>query len=89
MVRLTVRLTPAQASRLRRLAAEREVSMSEIIRQSVDAFSGSSANVDERELRRRAFAAAGALRGGPPDLAREHDRYLGEALERGAKQWGT
>lgn len=84
MVRLTVRLTPAQASRLRRLAAEREVSVSEIVRRSVDAFSGSSADVDERELRRRAFAAAGALRGGPPDLAREHDRHLAEALE-----WGV
>jgi hypothetical protein len=81
MVRTQIQLTEAQAEALRRLAAERGVSMAELVRQSVDDLLRRSDAVDRREVRRRAIAAAGTMNSGIPDLARRHDEYLAEAYD--------
>jgi 16S rRNA U516 pseudouridylate synthase RsuA-like enzyme len=79
MVRVQVRLTDEQSRAVKRLAAAEGVSVSEIVRRSIDAFIVTSSR---EEIRRRALAAAGALHGGPRDLSRNHDKYLAEAFER-------
>ncbi|MDR7550829.1 MAG: CopG family transcriptional regulator [Armatimonadota bacterium] len=78
MVRTQVQLTEAQVRALRQLAAERGVSVAELIRQSLELFL-QSARTQDREERRRALAAAGRFRSGLHDLAAEHDRYLEDA----------
>jgi predicted phage gp36 major capsid-like protein len=79
MVRTQVQLTEEQMRMLKRLAAERGVSVAELVRQSVDLFARSAGAVDDQEQRRRALAIAGRFRSGRKDSAAEHDRYLHEA----------
>lgn len=80
-MRIEAQLTAEQARAVKRMAVEQGVSIGEIIRQSVDRFMRSEAGPSQKELRRRALMAAGALRGGPSDLSEHHDKYVAEALE--------
>ncbi len=75
MIRTQIQLTEAQARALKKLAAERGVSMAELIRQGVERV---LADGDPRERRRRALAVLGTFEGGPPDVSTNHDKYLAE-----------
>lgn len=79
MVRTQVQLTKTQAQALKQMAAERGVSVAELIRQSLERFLQSAGTEDREQRRRRAIAAAGRFRSGLSDLAAEHDRYLADA----------
>jgi 16S rRNA U516 pseudouridylate synthase RsuA-like enzyme len=79
VIRTQVQLTEEQARQLRRLAAERGVSVAQLIRESVEALLERSAVSRDQELRRRAMAAAGRFRSGQRDIAARHDDYLVEA----------
>lgn len=81
-MRTQIQLTKEQVEALRRACAERNQSMADLIRQSVDLFlrqeSGGS-----RALRiERARAAAGRFASGLRDVSSEHDRYLVDAIQR-------
>ena len=80
MVRTQVRLTEDQARRVKRVAAERGVSMAPVIRQGVDLLLRSAETVViDAERADRAISAAGRFRSGGGDGAEGHDRCLGEA----------
>jgi Ribbon-helix-helix protein, copG family len=79
MVRTQIQLTENQAERLRTLAAERGVSMAELIRKAVDALLAGNAAVDVEESRRRALAVVGRFRSGTKDGSRSHDKHLAKA----------
>lgn len=81
MVRTQIQLSEEQSARLRALAAKRSVSMSELVRQAVEAMLSSSRQCDADEARHRAIAAAGRFSSGLGDLAERHDDYLAEAFE--------
>ncbi|NVM56792.1 MAG: ribbon-helix-helix protein, CopG family [Desulfobacterales bacterium] len=81
MIRTQVQLTEEQARALRDLASARQVSVAELIRQSVDALIRSLGEVDIKERRRRAIAAAGRFRSGASDISAKHDEYLAEAFQ--------
>jgi Ribbon-helix-helix protein, copG family len=82
MIRTQIQLTEEQAAKAKRLAAERGVSMAEVIRELID-------REPDRDDRTERFARALAAvkrggfrdRGGKTDVSLEHDRYLAEALE--------
>ncbi len=80
MVRIQVQLTEEQLAALKRLASRRGVSISELVRQGVDAILQGPQAEQERLRRERARAAAGRFRSGLGDLAEAHDRYLLEDL---------
>jgi len=77
MVKAQVELTDQQIHSVERMAAERGVSVAEVIRESVDAYLRRTPRPPRAELRERALAAIGAF-SGPTDLARRHDEYLDE-----------
>ena len=78
MERTQISLEPEQAERLRRLAAERGVSMAHLIREAVDATYGADAP-DSREARwARAMSAVGCASSGHGDVSVNHDAYLDE-----------
>lgn len=78
MVRTQVQLTDDQASRLRRLAAERGVSVAALVREGVDRVLGENPADAAWE---RALSVVGAFHGGAGEpVSEEHDRYLGEVL---------
>jgi len=79
MIRTQIQLTEEQARKLKHLAAERHISMAELIRQGVDAIVQKERLFDHEEQRQRAIKATGRFRSGCRDLAAEHDRYLEEA----------
>lgn len=79
MVRTQIQLTENQARALKRMARRQDISMAELIRQSVDALISAQA-ADARELQwERSATVIGKYHSGKPDIAREHDRYLDEA----------
>ncbi len=80
MVRTQVQLTEDQLQALRKRAAQQGVSMAELVRRGVNALLEQDREPAREEVRRRAMLAAGALHGGPPDLAARHDDYLGEVF---------
>lgn len=82
MVRTQIQLTEEQARSLKRLAAARQVSIAQLIRQGVDTVLQSGMAIDLDEKRRRAVAAAGKFRSGRRDISQKHDTYLAEALHR-------
>ena len=80
MIRTQIQLTEEQSRRLKATAARRGVSVSELIRQGIDAIVSQDAAPSRDELVQRAIQAAGKFRSSRHDVARRHDRYLGEAF---------
>lgn len=81
MIRTQIQLTKEQARRLKAVAADRGISVSELVRQSVDAFTGPPGSTEIESRRLRAIAVAGRFRSGRRDVSVEHDRYLAEAWQ--------
>jgi Arc/MetJ-type ribon-helix-helix transcriptional regulator len=79
MRRTQVQLTAEQVKALRRLAAERGVSMAELIRQGVDTVLETASEPSWEEKVQRALAAAGMVKEGPTDMSERFDDYLAEA----------
>ncbi len=80
MVRTQIQLTEEQAARLKRIAAERGVSMAEVIRDAVDSIPEPN---DRAERWARARAVLGTFHDieGRTDVSVRHDEYLAEAIE--------
>jgi len=79
MVRTIVQLTETQAATLKQLASQRATSVAALVREAVERAYG-----DEQRKRaervERARAAVGSARGGPADLAENHDEYYAQAI---------
>jgi hypothetical protein len=82
MIRTQIQLTEEQARTLKMLAAERQSSVAELVRQSVDSFIAQSIGVSADERRRRAIAAIGRFGSGRSDVSAQHDAHLAEAYDR-------
>lgn len=81
MVRTQVQLNENQVKALKEIAAERDVSMAELIRRAIDLWIEAEGAVTHEERKRRALAAVGQFRSGLKDLSENHDKYLAEAYE--------
>jgi len=79
MVRTQIQLSEEQATKLKRLAAERRESMAALIRKAIDQFI-ISGEPDRSALYRQAEAVIGKYRADKPDISTDHDRYLDEAF---------
>jgi Ribbon-helix-helix protein, copG family len=79
MIRTQVQLTDKQAEALRRRSKREKVSVAEIVRQAIDAFTRADPP-GERELRDRAIRAAGRFASGRHDTSTHHDEALVEAF---------
>lgn len=75
MIRTQVQLTEEQAKKLKRVAADRGVSVAHLIRDAVDRV------LEENDLEakwERAMAVVGKFRSGKHDISERHDEYLAE-----------
>ncbi len=87
MVPVQIQLTENQARILDQIAAEKETTVTELIRQSIsdmirnrkDTDGGKQIDADREERRRRALSIVGAYSSGVDDLSVNHDKYLAEA----------
>jgi len=79
MVRTQVQLSREQVERLRALAVERGVSMSELVRRAVDLFLDAGGYSSREERKRRALEAAGRYASGESGVSADHDHCLEDA----------
>jgi hypothetical protein len=82
LIRTQVQLTEEQTRLLRQLAAERGVSVAELVREAVEAMVRAGSGVPPEERRRRALEAVGRFASGRRDVGSRHDEYLVEAYHR-------
>ena len=80
MVIRQIELTEEQDRRLEEVASRQGRSVSELLRERVDAVlqQEQGPEVPREELKRRALAVLGRFDSGLPDLGTNHDRYLEE-----------
>jgi hypothetical protein len=81
MLRTQIQLTEDQSSLLKSLAAQKNISVAELIRQGIDFYLRSQKSLTLEERRANAVAAAGRYRSGKSDLSKRHDEHLAEAYE--------
>ncbi|MEK7396002.1 MAG: ribbon-helix-helix protein, CopG family [Candidatus Poribacteria bacterium] len=82
MVRTQIQLAEEQAKALKKISAQKNISMAEVIRQGIDFYLRSSGTISQEERRRRAIKIAGQFHSGKTDLSENHDLYLAEAYEK-------
>lgn len=80
MLRTQVQLTEKQAAALRRRSKRENVSVAELVRQAIDAFTRAEPPSD-REVRDRAIRAAGRFASGVHDTSLHHDEALADAFQ--------
>jgi len=78
MVRTQIQLTEEQSLTLKKIAAQRNISMAEVIRQGLDLYIRTCGTISQEERRQRAIKAAGRFHSGKTDLSEKHDAYLAE-----------
>lgn len=80
MIRMQIQLTDAQAEALRERAKRGQVSVAELVRRAIDAFTRAGGPPSRDEVRRRAMRAAGRFASGVRDTSSRHDEALAEAF---------
>ena len=80
MVRTQVQLTEGQAEQLKRLAAEQQRSMADLIRQALDDLLMRQDGSARQDRMRRATRAFGRFRSATGDLSRRHDAHFADAV---------
>ncbi len=80
MIRTQIQLTEEQAAALKRLAASKNRSMADLIRESVESYMASGTPGESGPALEEALELIGRYRSGSSDLTRNHDRYLAEDL---------
>jgi plasmid stability protein len=80
MIRTHIQLTEEQSKKLKAAAARKGISVAELIRQGIDASLEKEASPSRDELVARVVNAAGRFKSLRHDVARRHDRYLGESF---------
>lgn len=82
MIRTQIQLTQEQYRALKRQAAEKHVSLAEVIRRAVSAMPADAQHATSEERRRRALKAAGRYGSGRSDVSARHDDYLADTYGR-------
>ena len=80
VIRTQIQLTGHQATELKRLAAEKGVSMASLIREAVDELLRNRNRPSWDEIVERAIAAIGACSSGVGDLSDRHDDYFADSV---------
>ncbi len=79
MVRTQIQLTPEQARRLRKLAAARNRSIAELVRDGVDRVLAEAGNASRGDRMRRAARVFGRFRSRTRGLSGRHDDEFADA----------
>jgi hypothetical protein len=79
VVRTQIQLTEEQAEQLRRLSAQQQRSMADLIREALDALITRQDSRARQDRMRRAARAFGRFRSRTGDLSRRHDAHFADA----------
>ena len=78
MVRIQIQFTDAQARELKRVAAERHVSVAALAREAVERMFIENGDTTSDEATARALSIMGKFHSVRTDVAKNHDSYLEE-----------
>ncbi|MBI4729359.1 MAG: ribbon-helix-helix protein, CopG family [Acidobacteria bacterium] len=78
MLRTQIQLSDEQLARVKRTAAERGVSVAQVVRDALEAWMCEAPSLDG--ALDRALSAAGRFHSGHRDVSERHDRHLAEIL---------
>ena len=81
MIRTQIQLPEDQLEALKRLASAEDRSLSDLVREGVEALVRGRRGASRADLKARSLAAIGRFRSGTKDLSSQHDRHLAEAFE--------
>lgn len=81
MVRAQVHVPADRLAKLREIAAEEGVSVSELIRRGIEHVIRSRVTPSREELEQRAREVIGKFHSGLSDVSARHDDYFAEAVE--------
>ncbi len=80
MVRTQIQLRESQAAFVKEVAAEENISMSEVIRNAIELLRESRQQPSRRELMLRSLEVIGKYSDSADDVSIRHDDYLNEAF---------
>lgn len=83
MIRAQVQITKEQIEWLREKARNKGVSVSQLLRESVELYRAHEENLPE-DKKKRALDAVGQYASDNSDVSEAHDDYLAEAFARGS-----
>ena len=78
MVRMQIQFTEEQARALKRVAAERHLSIAALTREAVERLLVENGDSTSAESRAKVMAIMGKFRSGRSDIASNHDDYLAD-----------
>ena len=81
MKRTQIQLTDKQYKLIKKLSAEKDISMAEIIREALSFYSASTALIDRDTRIRDALSIIGKYSSGRKDISINHDEYLEKAFK--------
>ena len=81
MVRTQVQLTEEQLGALRRISADKNRSVADLVREGVKLYLEAQRRPPREELVRRALSVVGKFSSGRGDVSENHDRYLADAFD--------
>ena len=80
MVRTQIQLTENQARKIRRIAAQQNISVAEVIRRCIDQELNRAPSLADKYEHARNIIGIARDRYGKIDVAKNHDRYLEDAF---------
>ena len=78
MIRTQIQLTEEQSKALKQLSSQKNISVAQLIRNSVDLLLRSMTEISEEDKRRRALSIVGKFPVKETDMSVNHDKYLEE-----------
>ncbi len=81
MKRTQIQLTDKQYKLIKKLSAEKDISMAEVIREALSFYSSSTALIDRDTRIRDALSIIGKYSSGRKDISINHDEYLEKAFK--------
>jgi hypothetical protein len=81
MVRTQIQLSEKQASLVKTIAAEKGISVSEVVRRAIDSIDSYSLDNDAWQRCEHALEAVGKFSSGTEDVSERHDEYLAQAFQ--------
>lgn len=82
MVRTQISLPEEQYEKLKKRAAGKGVSMSELVREGIDLVLSAPDGLSRDEMKKRALEMIGKYNSGLTDVSEKHDEYLAEAYHK-------
>lgn len=82
MVKTTLKFKDEMALRLKRLAERSDLTIQELIENTISSLVAEDGATHDPMVRRKAISAVGQFRSGNKDVSRKHDQYFAEACRK-------